>query len=312
MDRDYDDYSIGTDDKLSIYSKTPTNTPVIDSWNDNMNERILSEKITDQDDKAIKRTVDNAIFDDAEEVCDCMCSVLKTIDYIGGKNLRNLKKNKKKDFHVDFVKDLKKSNNIECMISDKENSTHKATGDDVNNKNDYSLYMPKAPSFRCYCCPDKVKGRLDILEMRQNKHEAREISETGHHFKRDSFDSTDISHPDIGSKSCCCVSQDSSEYGSETVSNCQSTLSRQSSCASCLEFFRRSEMQSQDLDSDYSSFTNEEEVASQPEEEVASQLEDKGIELNFHDVIDEDCKIGDIEVDEEMKSMNLMEIHLPE
>eukprot|EP00794_Sanderia_malayensis_P011901 gene11901-13135_t len=319
LDSDFDACSSKSSDRLSCYSKTPTNTPVVHSWTETIPAKSFDKNtdyvfVNDDADTAKMRTDDDMLFDDAEEICNCMCSVLQGIDYIGGKDLGNLrKKNTKKEAvnkHADSEKNLNTKNRKTKHVD--ENNIHSTTDkSDRKVVNSVCASMahlttdfPKHSTFRCYCCDDKENSWIMCTEMSTYSHQ--ELS-----LKTICTDAVENStHSDVDTKSCVCLNGETSEYGSETVS--RSTLSRQSSCTSCLglEFYRKADMRSLDIDSDYSSFTNEDHVANGEHEPH------NGIELDLHEIVHEvefnHVTAEEIELNDDVKSLNLTEIHLPE
>ena len=284
MHDEFDSFSLRNSDHVSCCSDTPTNTPSMEMWSNfgDRKENISVEGNRNMKGKAGSVNKNGAVtdnekgkaFEDPEEICNCMCSVLQSIDYIGSKGLRNIKmlKNAMKiDKQVEGTAAKKVKENGQRLINGY-----------VPDKKELSEYSNKYPSFRCYCCPEK--------------HSFRSYIETaGKMFPRqNSGDSVDCNSAEDESKSCVCGDKETSEYGSETRSN-QCTLSRNSSCGSCSDYFRKSECRSQDLDSDYCSIANEE-----------HGIEGNGIELDLQDIKSEKGE------DDELMSMNLMELPMPE
>ena len=297
FDTAFDSFSLRSNDKLSSYSKTPTNTPNIGNWAEDVDRGMEIGKGDLGKESEKEHTDANRAFDDHEEICDCMCSVLQSIDYIGGKGLRNLKKftnviksENSKQIEIDKIKENNGATHSSSNIFSSKLDDHKEFG-----KADFRNFQ-KNPTFRCYCCPDK--------------HQSKSYVDNADRLRRQIIDHSEGAVNDIEAKSCYCGDRETSEYGSETVSN-QCTLSRHSSCASCLDFFKRyevrsqDEIRSQDLDSDYSSIANDEHL---------NVMESNGIELDLHDIaldVDQNDTTSENLEDEEFLSMNLMELPFP-
>ena len=283
---DDDDFSLRCCDKLSTYTVTPTNTPDNSQWKDSFLSKQNRELVNDKKERDNTITESEKLADDQEEICNCMCSVLQSIDYIGTKGLRNFKKlssviKTDKSRHVEF----KNVKNSVQEHRDKDTLHKNIETDRDSGPNDYKNYIQKQASFICYCCPDKQhaikQGTIDALARRLPR--------------QNSGGSSENCLQDDEPKSCVCGDMESSEYGSETRSN-QCTLSRNSSCVSCFDAFRKFEIRSQD--SDYASINNEEHWGN-------------GIELDLRDidVADEEMRTED---DDDLLSMNLLELQIPE
>ena len=318
MDDEYDGYSLKHCDRLSSCSKTPTNTPNLDSWADNPFDRIRTEKNTDQSldglgrDRGKTLIEEKAAFDDAEQICNCMCSVLQSIDYVGEKGLRSLRKQSTRSDnikHVEFENVLNaKNTNVTSLKNEKpkiiDKDIEKVEGKENldHSKSNLLKHIAGHATFKCYCCPEK-QSLETIGEVKMH------FEETSSKHNELQRKSDILTHSDIAHRSCICTNTDTSEYGSETVSNGHSSLSRQSSCISCLEYFRKFEYRSQDLDSDYSSFTNEEQLA-------GSQVDHNGIDLDLHEIVENNNSVDDdgeeVDKEDDLDSMNLIEIPLPE
>lgn len=289
---DLDNISIGNSDDVSCCSETPTNTPNVDSW-PNFTEG--KENCSADGNRSVEGTVNSSqdidvsekgkAFEDHEEICDCMCSVLQSIDYIGSKGLRNRIKFANamkidKTLAARKKSGMSKAAYVPCRKNGLENSP---------DKKKLEEYVKKYPSFRCYCCPEKHSLR-------------NHIENTAKLFPRQiSGESMESVLQDDESKSCVCGDKETSEYGSETRSS-QFTLSRNSSCGSCSDYFRKFESISQDLDSDYCSIANEE-----------NAIECQGIELKLREISNDSVDSKSVEGEnDELQSMNLVELPMPE
>ena len=298
----HDDYSglpVPESDRVSCCSETPTNTPNLEILHNAEEEKVCCGRRAGGRDAGGDETEDKA-FADHEEICKCMCSVLQSIDYIGGKSLRNKRKLKtgvKNDNHiqdgivaVDHLNaDLKTDHLNADLKTDHLNADLKNDNDTPIDGKDYIFLNEKEieecrrkhPSFRCYCCPEKNHSNgegLGKVLPRQN-----------------SGESVESASPE--SKSCVCGEGETSEYESETRSNL-CTLSRNSSCGSCTDYFKKFESRSQD--SDYCSIAYEDHTT-----------ESSGIVLDLQEITD-NVKSDKVEDDDELLSMNLAELQLPE
>lgn len=271
----------------SCCSKTPTNTPSIEHWS-NCEEGKENCGIDGNKDLETHKRESKKAFDDHEEICNCMCSVLQSIDYIGSKGLKNIKKitNGMRYDSSKHVESLKSKNTRGMNLQGHKNSINgNKNGIDSVADNNKQLNDNKRnyASFQCYCCPEKNNFRAKCIENMEQKYP-----------RQDSDGCLDLTSPDDESKSCVCGERETSEYGSETRS-IQCTLSRNSSCGSCSDYFR-----SQDLDSDYCSVAYEE-----------NGIDSNGIELDLQELPDDSVKSEQGEEDE-LLSLNLIDIPLPE
>ena len=288
---EFDGLSVPDIDQVSCCSETPTNTPSVGMFSNGEKDiaycgkranKEVKEEVEPVNEKGVGEREEKA-FADHEEICQCMCSVLQTIDYVGSKGLRNIKKLRnviKSDSNKQDGTVASRQKNEECEQHEK--APMECKNGTVPNRNDVIEYRKKYPSFRCYCCPEKHSIRTYIENIEKL-------------FPRQNSGESVVSiSPE--SKSCVCGEGESSEYESETRSNL-CTLSRNSSCGSCSDYFKRFESRSQD--SDYGSIANEDNVN-----------ETIGIVLDLQEITD-NVKSEKAE-DDEFLGMNLTEFQLLE
>ena len=295
---EHDALSVPQNDHTSCCSNTPTITPDLGSISNmekekvccvNRDDRTAMVEVVPVNGNTIVEETEKKAFADHEEICQCMCSVLQSIDYIGSKGLRNIKKLK------NAIKiDSNKQDGVKDLNGDSkphEHTTMDFKFEFLPDLKDLEEYRRNYPTFLCYCCPEKhrYRGLIDSMEKvfpRQNSGES----------------TVSISSE---SKSCVCGEGETSEYESETRSNL-CTLSRNSSCGSCLDYFKKFESRSED--SDYCSIVNEDHVNEDHVNE--DHMNDgNGIVLHLDEVV-ENCKSERTEADE-LLSLNLTELQLP-
>jgi len=290
---EYDALSVPPNDHMSCCSNTPTNTQDVGIISNMDEEKVCC---VDRDDRTVKEEIDSVsgntnveetdekAFADHEEICQCMCSVLQSIDYIGSKGLSNIIK-LKNAIKIDSNKQ-DKVKNLNGELKPNEQTSTDFKFEFLPDFKELEEYRRNYPTFLCYCCPEKhrYRGLIDSMEKvfpRQNSGEST-VSMSSE------------------SKSCVCGEGETSEYESETRSNL-CTLSRNSSCGSCLDYFKKFESRSED--SDYCSIVAEDHVND-------DHVNDgNGIVLNLHEEV-ENSKSERTEVDE-LLSLNLTELQLP-